>query len=253
MDTTHPKVVVYIISDRVNPHSGEIQKVAKLFDDDLFAISITTIDQASAPKDKIEQELIGTCLRNQSKVHPHDYMIIIKDSSTSLASPEEIAKFVSSAISAKDWDICYLNRWADRCDLNINPRDTGINSLMAETYAPQGAQAILISPPARDVMTGKKPLKNGQNFTLTGNFAQTLNYYVSHGLLRALCAKPNLIIFDPNLVKTPEDLIKTSECLQPEVKNNLLTSTNGETNWLMVILIMLVVLVIILALARNRN
>lgn len=247
------QVIVYITSDKVNPHSGEIQRVAKLFDDDLFAISITTIDQTSPHKDRVEQELIDMCLQNQAKHHKNEHMIIIKDSSTSLASPEVIAKFVSSAIEAKDWDICYLNRWADRCDLNANVKDTGVNSSIAETYAPQGAQAILISPNARDIMLGKKPLKNQQPFTMTGNFAQTLNHYVGHGLLVALCAKPNLIVFDPNLVKTAEDLIKTSECLQPEIKNNLLTDKDGKTNWAVLVLILLVILVIVFALLRNRN
>src|SRR6516162_4844465 len=119
------KVIVYITASKGNVNSAEIQKVAKLFDDDLFAISIVTIDKQAGSDDKIEYGLISNCLTNQAKNHKRDYMIIVKDSSTSLASSEEIAQFVSSAINADNWDVCYLNRWADRCDLNINPRETG--------------------------------------------------------------------------------------------------------------------------------
>ena len=260
------QIYVYILTKAGNgPASPQLQTTSKLFNDDLFKISFAEVnndDNSDEPQSEYIKFL--NCLKYHEEKNPNNYMIIAKDTCTSGYTPEEIAAFIKAAKGAKEWDLCYLCEWMDRCDLNTNPIDTGTNSKLVDTYSPNGIQALLISPMGKKRILGLTPLRNGTTFTLFGSLSQTLNGYIKNKALIATRSKPNIINYDSNLAKNNDDYAKTAECAtlpgQPvnfqgetKVANPPLVPVVSNNNSMLIwFVIIFLIILIILAVAATK-
>lgn len=125
------------------------------------------------------------------------------------------------------WDIFYLCKWLDRCDLyKTCARSKG--TTLVKTESPLGDQALLFSPLGRDMVLGIKPLRSVYHcgkkcdekcefFTpITLPLGEQLNFAIEEGNIKALASSPNLFEFDVKLAKFNIDLLKLSECRLPD-------------------------------------
>jgi hypothetical protein len=62
------------------------------------------------------------CLLNSKQTNPGSEVIVIKDSSVSNASPEIVARIVQTNLEMNNYDVSYLCKWMDKCNLYTNKR-----------------------------------------------------------------------------------------------------------------------------------
>jgi hypothetical protein len=249
------QVAVYLLASDVN--ATRTAKLSKLFAEPLFSVNVMAISPPSnltpeekmSVKDLVEAYRVKWCLKDAENRYPRNHVIIVKDTSAAEASPKQVADVVSAATNNGVWDVCYLSKWMDRCDLYTDKKP--INQTMTtlvKTMAPNGLQALIVSPKGRDVILGNKPMKNGKMFDmLSGPLAQKLNENIVNGNLDATATVPNLLSFDVNSANKPEDYLKTHECLVPadaSKKLQELGRRNSSWYWLLLIIVIIVLLLI---------
>ncbi len=159
-------------------------------------------------------------LENSSLHYPHNYTIVIKDTSVTNSSSAEIASLVMLAIDLNrngrkkdNWELCYLCRWLDRCDLYKELAKMDGVTKIVRTHSPLGLQAIMYSPKGRDIIIGRKRMKNGDFFTpIEPPLGDQINKEISLGNILAVCMVPNIFEFNVLLARTELDLFKLSDC-----------------------------------------
>lgn len=215
------------------------------------AASNTTSNAAS--NQAVESYRYQWCLDNARRQYPDKYVLIVKDTSVSNSSPERIADIISSAIVAGGWDVFYLCRWQDRCDLYTDKRPiSGMTTLLAKTVSPHGTQALLFSPHGRDVVLGRLPMSDNTTFNIGSKpLGNQLNNAIAKGSLSAQCAVPNLIEYDVTAAKSASDYRKLAECALTGLKSNLQQTSNAS--WIWVIIIILIVLLIVWFISRSNK
>lgn len=214
------QVCVYILSGDAN--SPRTAQAKSLFSNGLFIVNIVTMSTPNnlvtsptqSHDDAIEAYRVSWCLNHARNQYPTNYVIVVKDTSVSNVDPDTIADIVSAAMSSNDWNLCYLCRWLDRCDLYTDKKPiNGMTTLIAKTQSPHGVQAILFSPDGRDIVLGQKPMKNNQAFTpITRPLGVQLNEAITSGWIIATCVVPNLIEYDVTAARSAHDYKKLSEC-----------------------------------------
>lgn len=267
-------VAVYIPT--LHTHLSRAAKVEPLFRNPLFSPHILDIQPPDnlTSSSSIENYLLHVCLRHAREEHPNDHLIIANDTSSTDASPERVADIVSASLQGKPWDLCYLGKWQDRCDLHTHKRPiNGTMTSLAKTQGPNGFQALLISPETRDTLLGLKPMKSGRHFSPHNRtFGSALKEAISSGDLEASCADSSLFRYDPSFASSPEDYSRLQECIVPthgslntsthstgmlsNMNGKNLQQTTSSSNWLwwiLLILIILVIIAVIVYLLRKHN
>lgn len=216
-------VPVYLLS--ANPEEARSSTVKSFFRHPMFTLNEVYIEPPTeyrhrligsnlSRKHFLEAHRLNWCLRQAKERYPNDHVIVIKDSSVCHADAETVAEIIGAAIEAGGWDVCYLCRWLDRCDLYTERKPVlGRSTLIVKTQAPQGFQAIMFSPEGRDIILGEKDLRVGGKFTpVRKPIGHQLSETIARGGLNATCIVPNLIQFDISAAKSPNDHMKLSEC-----------------------------------------
>jgi len=223
-------VNVYILTSDEN--NERVRKLKKLFLNEIFDIIVITISPISGietkPSIKNNQSLnsqrIIKCL-NKSRIHNlENYTIIIKDTSISSSSSEVVTKVILKLIEISqkvNWDIAYLNKWLDRCDLYNSEKNIEIEDLsiyITETFSPNGTQALMFSKDGRDRILGLKPLLDNSSFIPFNNSIDlSLHIAIENKKLIAYTVVPNLfeynIIFSENI----SDIVKSHDCRIPNL------------------------------------
>ena len=265
------KIPVYILSTSNPSRKEELHrffsknKLFKVVDwsCDTGAVGINYIDT--------ENNLVIAALEDAKRRFPKDYVLIVKDSSTTASTPNKVAKIIKKAISLNKnskcscnsnsynsnsyssnsyssnsyssnssnsysssynstdnhnkcdcaWDLFYLCKWLDRCDLYKKCTEKkGIN--LVKTYSPLGIQALMFSPRGRDMTLGCIPLRpikdddchqDCEYFTpITLPLDEQLAFVIEDGQMKAIAATPNIFEFDITLAKLNTDLLKMAEC-----------------------------------------
>lgn len=170
-------VNVAIIPDKVTP--GDIELVKTFFQDELF--NLVSIPDIYYDNEGYESVLIPELL----KIYGDKHLIIIKDTSHTLLSSDQIAKFVNEAISIPNIDLYYLSRWNDQCQMSrqIKGHDNFIR-----TFSPRGVQAIMFYP------TSNNKLIKSQN-----DMDDYINKLIMEGKLIAISNQS--VIFTYNVYK----------------------------------------------------
>lgn len=170
-------------------------------------------------------------------------MILIKDTSVTAHSPEELANFVNELSGMQGWDIFYFTRWGDRCDLYQDKKVVG-NNTVSQSPGSNGFQAIMLTPKCRDILLQRTPLPNGKTFHMDGSLSNTLYKLANSGQLRSFVVRENVFNFDKTLATSPADIAKLTQCANPESFQQ--TASGATWAWFLLIAIIVIVLALIL-------
>lgn len=268
MDQEVRRIFVYILT--ADPRGADAERVASLFNDPLFKIRRIEIDPSDGvtdDRDNKELARIMGCLKDSQERYPNDYIIIVKDNSVSVASPGRLATIMKKmvAIQHKEpWDIFYLCSWQDDCSKLTNYIDIGGLGI-AKTQGAQGIQALAISPDARNMLLGNRPLRNGQKLNYQGSVSHTITNAVKSGGLMAVVSSPNLIHYDISQAQRPEDYLKTQQCADGSVNYQATTAPTGtppvnQTSvssttwmWLLAVIVIVIIIIIVFWIIRSRK
>jgi len=136
-------------------------------------------------------------------------ILVIKSSSTTHLSCDSVYTKICQAVDLLSdesdpcgkWDIFYLCRWLDRCDLH---QPSLACPDLVRTWSPFGLQAVMVSPSG-----ARKLLHQGASKV---SLDRTLNRMIEQDKLKAISYRHNL--FDHTLVgaSTDKDLAKLTLC-----------------------------------------
>jgi hypothetical protein len=176
------------------------------------------------------------------------FVVFVKSTTVSVLDSNSLIKMIydlcdnymkSAAGDKAHFDLMYLAKWADRCDL-FKPIANVFNSTatLVETSAPQGLQAILISP------DGATKLKTKLDKPCNYPVSLALTQMVTKGHLKALTTTPNVMEFGAQYATSSADYIKTHECTNPPTDNGKPTPKSSNLSLFVFVIIFLVVVAV---------
>jgi hypothetical protein len=176
------------------------------------------------------------------------FVVYVKSTTVSTLDANSLIKLIYDLCdgymkSANDdkshFDVMYLAKWADRCDL-FNPVSNVFNSTvnLVETSAPQGLQAVLISP------SGSTKIKSKLDKVLNYPVSLALTQLIGKNYLKALTTTPNVMSFGSQYATTAGDYVKTHECDDPPSENGKPTPKNSNLSLFIFVIIFLVVVAV---------
>jgi len=177
--------------------------------------------------------------------------IIIKDTSTSASDPSTVANIVSKSLAVDCFDLCYLCKWLDMCQLYTDVgHDTKNDKIsLMKTKSPHGIQAILFSVQGRDIVLGTRTMANGQHFIINNSLDVRLSHEIFNCNISAICTVPNVIDYDIAFnASSNSDFIKANECVP--VTGPQQPIPNSEGNIVGFILIVSLILLVAWAFLR---
>lgn len=195
-------VRVYILTEISNTRAKLVADT--LFSDGIFEVVIPGFELLPKNLAFLETNKVLHILIHSKKESPDKPVLIVKDTSTS-TGPDQIAKSIKRVIDpvkSEPFDLFYLCRWLDRCDLNstVDTFDNKLTSLIKTKYA-KGIQAVMFSVQGRDKIISM--LQNDFNLEIE-DFLQKKSI---DGILIAFGSNPNLIDYDISLA---DDRVKNS-------------------------------------------
>lgn len=259
-------VIVYLLTS--NLESSRTSRAQSLFDSNLFDVNLVNItppnDLKSKDKNTLENNRFQWALKDAAEKYPNSYVIIAKDTSVSSGSANRIAAIVSAAINANNkrkqpWDIFYLCNWEDRCDLyNEKQPITDMTTVLVDSSAPHGLQAVMFSPQGRDKVLGRQALPNGSTFPVlkdgtysSASLDEALNTAVQNKHLTAISAVPNVVEYDVTASRGNDDYRKLNRCLT--TSSNFQQVATNSTNWLWLVLIIILIIIIVWLIFRQQK
>lgn len=250
MDKPSTKVIVVIIPDDATVPRNDLIKY--LFSNPMFEVIEVCpkvgndVDTPGlTPNQYYEICAVRAGLLAAEKLNPQAPCIIIKNTSTSASSPTTIANIVKECIAVDHFDLCYLCKWLDMCQLyhEVDCKTSNRAISIVKTKSPHGIQAILFSVRGRDILLGQATMSNGQRFIVNGSLDQRLNQEIFNCNISAICTVPNLIDFDIILnASSNSDFIKVNECKEVTIPSPSTSTSEGNLLgfFLIVALILLV-------------
>lgn len=274
-------VNVYIID--LDGDKSRIEYLQSLFGSYLFNVNIisqerprdlqkyqkTGFDEEAA----LEYYRILWCLNHSAEHYPDIPVMIVQSDVTTRASTDTITRVVSDILPLK-WDVCYLSKWLDSCDLykeKLPIHKDG--TIFTRAVSPLGSSAWIVRPSFRDVLRGARTFEDGSTLEFQKNIGQTISNSILSDKLNAATVSPNLFDFDINTAKKPSDFVKTQECRDPlressskplgeqirsllnsgnfdvkNLKNSLPTSLTSSNNWIGILIIVVLLLILLFAL-----
>lgn len=261
-------VFVYLLSG--DPDSERVDKLSRAFDHPLFDLKIVNIsypyddEEYGDDYDKRAAEMyrFRWCLKHSQERDPNAYVLVIKDTSVSHVSSDQLANIVNVACTKNgktpqdSWHLFYLCKWNDRCDMYDNKSGPSVDGTqMVRSYSPHGLQSIIFSPYGRDVIVGKKNLLNGDKFTYHrgDSLGATLNKCILDKQINAFTTTTNVFNYDPVVAENTGDLFKLNSCdTYPIDDNHHDNSRFSPAMFAVAVIIIAFVIIILIALAKRR-
>lgn len=156
-------------------------------------------------------------LSESLRLAPKNFILILQSNQITCLSPKSLYDYLRTAIkifTTTTWDLCYLNKYRDRCDLYTPIPDY---PFFYHTHSPFGLDALFISPIGRDRILGKRPLlKSGHlNPSAEESLNATINSTIQTANLLAITPAINLFSFNPEYISRLEDLDRFTLCRLP--------------------------------------
>ena len=208
-------VEVFILTRDHN--SKRSKELSQLFRNDLFVVQNLKISNSDFQKTHLSRDDYGVLkiLKKSDWAKP---TIIIKDDSSTLVTSKSMTRIVKDILRQSGWDLCYLSKWLDRCDLYTGSKKiAGLNANLVRTSSPHGLQAVVFSPRGKQVILGLSKMINDKYFDPENSLSDSLNKEIEKGAIIALAVTPNVFHYDVTTAKEVSDLAKTSECRKPSV------------------------------------
>jgi len=239
------RLPVYIITTgRRGPGT---QNVSRLFQDPMFNVIVPELptEQRTEFLAKLGQanaleatQILGVLSLSYAAA-PDKPVIILKDNSVSHLTPEQITNRVKSILAlTQPFDIFYLCKWNDRCQLYTNKRNMAdTNTFLAQTQAPGGFQAVLITPSGRDIILGQAMMPNNKKFKLDHPLPDQLTHEIFNGHLVAFTETPNIIDFDIRYAMSNADYVKLNECQPVKQSSQNVGSSTAAYVWFFIVIL----------------
>lgn len=158
--------------------------------------------------------------------------IIIKDSSVSNISPNEMKERIKTSLEkAKTADLFFLCKWNDECNKFTDVQN---HENIKWSKKPTSTQAIMFTPKSRDNIN--EMLRS--NNLKVGDF---LNNQITEGNLLATVFVPNIVDFDVNLATSNSDYAKLNECAPVSNTNNKNVDMSIYV-WILVVSVLLILI-----------
>jgi len=211
-------IPVYILT--TDTQSPDLTRLMNKFSDGTFIRMPVTIDfpQGSTTHLKEYNRLMKS-LEMAENDYPNSSNIIVKDNMMTFHSPENVAKILKSVNDHNNddsWDLFYLGKWLDKCELYDSPQRVTSDTVRVRTYAPQGFQAIMFSPSGRKRVLSSMPTRNSKaalNLSPNQNVSESLTGAIANNRLIARCTPQSL--FHPDPTKLNGEWYKLNDCLPP--------------------------------------
>lgn len=220
-------VNVYIISTSKPDQPGGISPQAKrlyeLFASPIFQTTILKLDSTAK---NIKTDYPGfdinssnelyrfiLSLKDSIKQNAKEPILYITDTSVTDADASLIEAVVTSLLS-NNWDICYLSKWLDSCDLYTDKKVINKNgTVLVNAVNPHGVQAVLIRPDqfSVDDNTGEVVWK-GNKIAFEKNLSNSFQNLIASKSIVAATVTPNLFNVDPSTITDSLDYVKLNEC-----------------------------------------
>ena len=255
-------VNVYIISlakpDEPNGISAQAKRLYDLFASPIFQTTILKLDQAP---NNIKTDYPGfnnetstelyrfiLALKDAMKSQTKNPILYITDTSMTDADAATIEAIVTSLLT-NEWDVCYLSKWLDSCDLYGEKKQINKNgTVLVNAVNPHGLQAIMVRPDrfVIDASSGEMLLKDGTRVQFENSLSQSLQKLIVAKKILATTVSPNLFQVDPSTIEKKEDWVKLNECRDPSRPSDDQVSPTSQTDnnmWLWILLAALVILI----------
>jgi hypothetical protein len=139
------EVPVFVLTE--DHDSKEANLVSGMFDDDMFSthLTVVAIPQNERMSAKEAERYRMRFVLEQAKAINAAYMIVVKDTSVSVAGPDVFRDVVQAAIS-EDSDLFYLSYWNEKCSA-FGPGSAISNTTISlyPAIQPKGLQAVMLS------------------------------------------------------------------------------------------------------------
>lgn len=238
-----------------NPDSNKVRILCSLFPSNLFRVKAYSVPTPSFNIKSWEldsfrfMEVIKMAYKDLKR---GDLLLYLKDNTCTQASARIIRKTLTYInYEVKDWDLVYLCKWLDRCDLYTRaPKEIkklpNKTSWLTRSYSPNGHQAILFSSQGIKRLLGREKLRNKKGEYIPTN-TDSLTRCIENGGLKAYAISPNLFTFDLLQSSGVSDLVKMTECRRPErnFKNKINTDTKSGIRpiiWFIIIVVIVLAL-----------
>lgn len=219
------QIVVYLLTDRCKDE--QVKALIKFFKSssfyDLKVVDIPPPSTIDKPIDMTEEQAIeiyrfNKVLTEASDKYPNKYVLVIKDKTVTVTSPDVLESVVRTAVQLAGWQFCYLNRWLDACEQYTNKVNVDGDSMISlvKTVSPNSTQSILFSPEGRDIVIGRCRMNDGKYFTpIRLPLGEKLNREIINNNVTAICSVPNVFAYNLFDAQSVSDLAKLSECRRP--------------------------------------
>lgn len=182
------KVQVFILRHDA-PHKSRISHLNTVFNNRMFDVELK-VDSGIALDDRIIN-----CLKESWRINPQAYCLILTDRVISSHSSRSVMDIIKKCIAVKNFDLAYLFKYNDKCQMHNEIESYGSTAIV-ECHAPRGLEAILYSPSGRDIILGKRPMKNKSKFHYKKSLENMLNKSIYNGDLKCISVSPNLFEYD---------------------------------------------------------
>ena len=205
---------VYILT--TEPNSSKVQGIRNLFVEPEFLVLTKTPELLNirASNDQLRNHQIGEISSFMAALNEAPFnqdIIILKDNITTNLTATEIGTVIRSIQRYPNFDICYLCRWLDRCDLLSDEVEIPGSMLkLARTQMPNGSLALYVSKQGRGKLSTSSifdPYANTLSVGLTSQIVQ--------GHINSIATVPNLFHYDYLDARNKIDYVKTHECRTP--------------------------------------
>ena len=238
--STRKKVQVYISSS--SQDSDNIKGLNRLFCRSYFDVHIKSIPVPSVPIDNVNSYRFIEIMKHSYKKTPQNYVLYLKDNSVTSSDSETIKKVIKTAIKNKGWDLLYLCRWLDRCDLYNKMKDThrdvpGTNIKLTRTISPNGIQSILFSPEGLKKLLGYTTRNTKRPLMVAKDLSNRLRLSIESGELYAMATIPNIFSYNVLDADSMSDLAKMVVCRRPTHIQHSSKNNIGPMIWFFIIVV----------------
>lgn len=137
-------------------------------------------------------------------------LLLLRDSAQTLLAPAKLAELLAYTRGYHTFDVLYLGRYLDRCDLYTEVGTWEHLRLMA-TKNSNGSFALYFSP------QGLRKLRSPSYFEpYSASLGRNLSGHVFNGKLTALTTEPPVFT---HRIRSDQDWVKTHACKVPLVEN----------------------------------
>jgi tetrahydromethanopterin S-methyltransferase subunit G len=199
---------VYVPTKHVDdPDHPDLANVTSIFGNitpGYFDVSLVLFN----PVHIANQDNDFTMVREALVASHADYIMICKPTSVSISTSDDLLNMLEQSVSTS-FDILWLAKWLDRCDLYSNYVNIGTTGVyLVDTQSPHGIQCLLFSTEGKEKFLQLDPLKKDTPLSLYLNRQSSSSFH-------SVTITPSPVKFDIRKVDDDIDYVKLTECVNP--------------------------------------